>query len=532
MAPTPSSSTSVKGKARTYLCRPCGSRHAAPTGLNCRLQRQKTARATLVDNRRSPSKAKATAIGSVKKVGRPRKVPIPASTEMEDSSSDDGPIADILMPLQRAPSVRPIPAPRRRVSIQPARLEVTPGRATSSPRPPVTEVSHEQLGNSFDSDRSRSLDTQLILNHINQIREDNADEIRCIEHEAVLERARVQEERRVEKEFLTDTILSIQQSIAGMRDQAPPITPVTPRSEPAKPPTPTPSPRRPLPSPRSSVATATTTPAPRSPPSVAVPGMSLQGQPPSIDITPVEVAAANDHLQMLRHNKPTSDVASIILQEVGLARAIELDKAYKGKSSKSSNKVKAGDAKWPNDYVFRLVTDEDPTYDSLNVMEFVSGYICIIAEVTPDTPQNAKLIQHLFYLRQLMDDCASLDWSQVRAAHRLVLMAIVHNRLDWNNKAAVKEEKAIALSRVHMVKDVAPPKNPANSQAVPCAAYQKDTCLYSADHTTDGITVLHCCAHCHKKTGKQHIHPRKECNRFNRNGRAKNGKQTGRESKE
>ena len=56
MAPTPMTSSPAKGKACMYMCRPCGTRHVPPTGLNCRLQKQKRARASVVDSRRSPKK--------------------------------------------------------------------------------------------------------------------------------------------------------------------------------------------------------------------------------------------------------------------------------------------------------------------------------------------------------------------------------------------------------------------------------------------------------------------------------------------
>ena len=114
-------STSAKGKARVYLCRPCGSRHAPPTGLSCRLQRQKTARSSVVSSRRSPQTRAATA-----RVGRPRKsieispaeVPLPL-TDSEDESDFLIPCAQPSRPevpptpSMSPPPTRPIPAPRR-----------------------------------------------------------------------------------------------------------------------------------------------------------------------------------------------------------------------------------------------------------------------------------------------------------------------------------------------------------------------------------------------------------------------------------
>ena len=307
----------------------------------------------------------------------------------------------------------------------------------------------EAAGVSSDRDDGR-LDE--VLEQIAQMRSDHTDALRRVERDARREQARFRDEHRQEKQFLTDTILSIQQSIASLKTPEP-VVGQTPAAQSTNAPDGQPGETR------GPIASTMRAPKPSSndaplppgmmAPTAAPPGMTLQGSPPTIALTPGDISNSDDPIKLFRRDKPTSDVASIILREVGLEKAIELDKAHKGKAnSKSSNKYKLNDTLWPNDYVIRLDSDEDPSYDTLTETEFVSGYISIITEVTPNIPQNAKLIQHLLYLRQLMDDCASLDWEQVRTAHRLVLMSIVHNRLDWNNAAAVKEEKAVALNRV------------------------------------------------------------------------------------
>ena len=78
MAPTPRSTSPVKGKARVYLCRPCGSRHVPPTGLRCPHAPTATVThrsARLLALKRpiglSPAKAKASAS---RPRGRPRKL--------------------------------------------------------------------------------------------------------------------------------------------------------------------------------------------------------------------------------------------------------------------------------------------------------------------------------------------------------------------------------------------------------------------------------------------------------------------------
>ena len=537
MAPVPSTSSPAKGKARVYLCRPCGSRHAPPTGLNCRLQRQKKARSTLVGNRRSTiSAATRSAAVNPRRVGRPRKSQPPAlarpptppvPSESEDSEDDSiGQIVHAICTPPSLPRPGPIPAPRRRPLPAPRRPSISPRVSPSYPSSDSEQESH------LEQDSVRG-DLSVVLDEIAQMRLQNAQEIRRLKADARSERARLAEQQQREREFMTSTILAIQGSVAALvsgkqaEQVAGPSTPCQ-RSPPpmdTQEAIPQDAVQQSLPSGQSIRPTpqAPRTPAPD------VPVLLLQGQPPVIDLTPQQLAESDEPIKSLRRDDQTSDVATILLREVGLEKVIELDKARKGKAKSAASKLKLRGAKWPNDYIIRLDDDSDPTYDSLNVTEFVSRYLSIIEEVTPVTPQNARLLQHLDYLRQLMDDCASSNWDQVRMAHRQVLASIELNRLKWDNVPAVKEAKAIALQRVRNY--IIPATSQANvaPAATPCALYQKGQCLYSDDHTRDGKTSLHCCSFCFKKGGKQHTHTRSECKKSNRGSRAKNGKQASRE---
>ena len=137
-----------------------------------------------------------------------------------------------------------------------------------------------------------------------------------------------------------------------------------------------------------------------------------------INISPVALAADQTPIKTLRRDESTADVAAIILNSAGLAKAIDLDSISKKSGfAKNFNKIKHKEAKWPNDYIVRL-EDDEPQYDTLEVSEFVSGYLSIMEEVITVTPDNAKLLAHLHYLRQLMDDCLSFDWEDVRSTHR------------------------------------------------------------------------------------------------------------------
>ena len=218
-------------------------------------------------------------------------------------------------------------------------------------------------------------------------------------------------------------------------------------------------------------------------------------------------------IKSLRRDEQTSYVAELMLSDVGLAKMIELDKSS-NKSGISSKlyKLKKREAKWPNHYMIRF-EDNDPQYDTLNETEFVSGYLTmsIIEEVTPVTPENQKLLTRIDYLRQLMDDCATMDWPSVRAAHRQVLMKIELKMLKWEDTQGVKETKALAMSRLRNRPDSLPTSKPVvyhNSppvQAQPCTSYQKLTCGFATDRVTEGIDRLHCCAYCYRRQGAQQL---------------------------
>ena len=80
MAPEPRSTSSTKGKARIYLCKPCGVRHATPTGLRCPLAQANglvptpsTSKGAKKSSNRSTTSAPS---GSSRPRGRPRKYPL------------------------------------------------------------------------------------------------------------------------------------------------------------------------------------------------------------------------------------------------------------------------------------------------------------------------------------------------------------------------------------------------------------------------------------------------------------------------
>ena len=135
------------------------------------------------------------------------------------------------------------------------------------------------------------------------------------------------------------------------------------------------------------------------------------------NITLQELAASGDPIHTLRRHKPSAGDATTILKELALLEAA--NKQKKGSAAKGNLNTQI-EADWPDLYVYRI-GGSDPTYDSLTLAEFVAGYLSIMEEVTSVCPMNVRLLKHISYLRQLMEDCFLMEWQVVRTAHKQVL---------------------------------------------------------------------------------------------------------------
>ena len=557
MAPTPRSTSPVKGKSRVYLCRPCNVRHAAPTGNKCPIA--KAVRGIQGSNRslglkRSVARPSPVASTSAARPrGRPRKTPAPAplTPVHEPMLFQDTPTSPCNIPLpdddedmESADDFLPLTqVPVRQHPFTPPYAVIDPKRPITAIRRPthrshaVSPSSSLSSMPSFGQEPSAPTNqpdaaTQLILQQLASMQEMTKQEFARIEAENKAERLRLQAENQANVDSLRAQFNSM---LDSPRWQAPqpepqPSTSVNTRHQ-LSPPT---APRTVSFARHTEVANP---PAPantraQSPTQAPAAGLSLDGQPPEVTVRPEQIALEESPIKSLRRDQQTSNVAELMLSEVGLAKMIEIDKSSnKNGISSKLHKLRKREAKWPNHYMIRF-EDNDPQYDTLNETEFVSGYLSIIEEVTPITPENQKLLTHIEHLRQLMDDCATMDCPSVRAAHRQVLMKIELKMLKWEDTQVVKETKALAMSRLRNRPESLPSFKPTAHQssspvlAQPCTAYQKLTCGFATDHVTEGIDRLHCCAYCYRRQGAQHPHPKSECRKCNRGQqRSKKGKQ-------
>ena len=263
-------------------------------------------------------------------------------------------------------------------------------------------------------------------------------------------------------------------------------------------------------------------------------GSSTLANPP-IDqtITPEALQAATDPVRTLRRHRPSVNHATAVLRELALLEAGTKRRQGPSTSGKCNSQ---SEADWPDLYVYRLGGNE-PTYDTLSLAEFVAGYLSIMEESTTVCPINTNLLNHISYLRQLMEDSFLSDWHIVRTAHKHVLNAIEHRRFTWSDTEKVMETKRIVLNRMHnshpsttfmQQSSAQVPAPQQGSPSVVCMAYQTLACPMLGDHDLDGTMHMHCCSFCLNTNGCKHLHPQSQCRKSKeakkQGGQQKSGK--------
>ena len=339
MAPEPRT-TSTRGKARVYMCLPCGKRHEAPTGGACARQGPPTrkARSTAKPTRglaRPASQAKASA-AETRCPGRPPKiVPLPITDDDESETDVETlPLAPRgLQKRARSPDVpTEEPLPKRRPVPKPSLA-----RPTTSTAPSV-------------SDADTALHThdealvQVLLAQMTSIQKENREE-----------RDRMAVEHRADRETLQNSIATINAcveslvSASRLQEQARPMQPTLPDLTP-------PTPTRPVDQAPPGLPNIQSPPAA---PVIDPPGPTIVGSRDHLfpngqravgNTTPELLEQSNNPAKTLRSDEPTASVAKEILRVVGILHDLPGKKDNKSGYPKLRKKI----AKCPSDYVCRL----------------------------------------------------------------------------------------------------------------------------------------------------------------------------------
>ena len=229
MAPTPRSTSPVKGKTRVYLCRPCNVCHATPTRIKCPIAKavrgmQRSSK-TLGLKRTAPRSSPKASTSATGPRGRPRKSTVPAPPTpvhepmqfqdalpspchilLPDDDSDMESVHDYLpltqVPVHKRPlsppfvvrdpkRLRPILAPRR--SAHRTRVQSPTSSWSSMPSP-----AQEAPATANQPDAA----TQMILQQLATMQEMTRREFTRIEAENKAERLRIQAENQANEDSL------------------------------------------------------------------------------------------------------------------------------------------------------------------------------------------------------------------------------------------------------------------------------------------------------------------------------------------
>ena len=202
------------------------------------------------------------------------------------------------------------------------------------------------------------------------------------------------------------------------------------------------------------------------------------------------------------------------IQEQVRARMEELkhmnDKDCPGKfkSQRSSNDDVTVKLKipWPQNQELSGSTRSRPSYDQLNVYQWVSGFPRIAQDETDIEVKN-KMLE---YLVDLMEDAQDFSWASAKAAHAVALCRMEDGKLSWSDTKGLDR-----IRRAHAQKNIgfSQGNNSSNGNKFGknkdlgfiCKFFQIGTGSHSKDHISGGRKYRHVCSHC------QDGHPAKEC---------------------
>ena len=107
-------------------------------------------------------------------------------------------------------------------------------------------------------------------------------------------------------------------------------------------------------------------------PTASLPSVISDTSDPSRSVSPADLQAESQPVRRLRKDPKSSTAADQFLKDIG----------YLSSQGNSNSDTSPANGLWPEDYVDRL-TGNEPTFDSLKLSEFISGYISIMEETLP-----------------------------------------------------------------------------------------------------------------------------------------------------
>ena len=227
-----------------------------------------------------------------------------------------------------------------------------------------------------------------------------------------------------------------------------------------------------------------------------------------------------------------SDVPPI--REIRSSKAIQrsvdktlsnLDRATDSGNAKEKFKSKRGGVEvvvsrkvaWPHEHILGGANRQRLTYDQLNIMQFVQGFIKNVI----DEPDSELREHMLLYLSELMEDANDFSWQNAKAAHAVLCCEMERGSLGWQDTHRIDRIRRAHAQRHSVGRQTLGKPQEFVRKPWFCKNYQMGTCQSPKDHEVNGRLHRHICAHC-LNLGKYLNHPEKDCFALKRQKQAKN----------
>ena len=171
------------------------------------------------------------------------------------------------------------------------------------------------------------------------------------------------------------------------------------------------------------------------------------------------------------------------------------------KHASKQQKVKV---KWPQDLAFIGTQRKKPTYDQLNSMQWLLGFLRIRQE-----EQDPVIRQHMIhYLTEVTQDACDFSWEAAKGAHVVLMHRMGDGVITWSDITEIHKLRT-RYAQTHSTQGV--PDKTKSLKVVPCLQFNKGMCNKLGDHEWKNLLLRHMCQFCYNTHNKVESHARKDC---------------------
>ena len=175
---------------------------------------------------------------------------------------------------------------------------------------------------------------------------------------------------------------------------------------------------------------------------------------------------------------------------------------------------------WPHEHILAGNHKDRVTYNSLIIMQWVSGFG---KNIEQESDPNIRTLM-LQYMTSLMEDAQDFSWTAAKASHAVLLC-----RMETSDIAGWHEvEKIDRIRRANAQRHVSGSTGqntslntyPTQKKSMLCKLSNNNTCRQPKHHETNGMYYKHFCSFCNTNSGKNYTHSEHECrikNKYSKN---------------